>query len=184
MAEIINNNNNISSDIYSMNSYVDQIRKNFTPDVETDTMMLGIFGYFDNVFSNAIQNTVVMASEFSNESIANKAKFEKNIIAHALGLGLTDINAVPATIDVLLTFIEEDIERSLNTDSTKQWTFVFDKDNAIYFGDLEFHPDYDISIHKVRVTTAGPNKNFAYTAKYNMDIDNGISGITNPYLAQ
>ena len=49
--------------------------------------MLGIFGYTGQIFSDMIQNTIVMASEFSNESIPTKAKFEKNIIAHALGLG-------------------------------------------------------------------------------------------------
>lgn len=178
-----NINNNISSDIYGLNAYVNEIRKNFTPETDPSTMMLSTFGFYTKTFSNILQNTVVMASEFSNESIASKAKFEKNIIAHALGLGMTDINAVPASFDVLLTFLEEDIERSLHIDENKPWTFVFDKEHSIYFGEYEFHPDYDIIINKVRVTTAGPGKNFAYTARYDIDVDNPISGITNPYLS-
>lgn len=183
MAEnIYNGNDKISSDIYGLNSYVDAIRRNFTPETDPTTMMLSAFGYYTKTFSEMLQNTVVMASEFSNESIANKAKFEKNIIAHALGLGMTDINAVPATFSVLLTFIEDDIERALHTTSDKPWEFIFDKESAIYFGDHEFHPDYDIVINKVKVNTAGTGKDFAYTARYNIDIENPISGITNPYL--
>lgn len=179
----IDNEKNISSDIYKINDYVDNVRRNFTPNVNEETMMLGIFGYFDQIFSDTIQNTVTMASEFSNESIANKAKFEKNIIAHALGLGLSDINAQPANFDVILTFLEDDIERALKTTEDKAWKFTFDKNNAIFFGDYEFHTDYDIVINKVKVNTAGSGVEFAYTAKYDIDVDNGVSDITNPYLA-
>lgn len=182
-------NENLSPDIYSVNEYVNNIKKNYITGVNEDTLMLGIFGYAGQIFSDMLQNTIVMASEFSNESIATKAKFEKNIIAHALGLGITDINAVPAQMDVLLTFIEDDITNWANAKTANgeelPWTFIFDKDNKIYFGDYEFHTDYDIVIKKVEVTTQGPKKRFAYTAQYrqeDFDIGNPVSPITNPYL--
>ena len=93
-------NENLSTDIYGVNEYVNNIKKNYITDVNEDTLMLGIFGYLGQIHSDMLQNSIIMASEFSNESIATKAKFEKNIIAHALGLGITDINAVPAQMDV------------------------------------------------------------------------------------
>lgn len=184
MPGIIDKSKNLTSDVYGINKYVNEIKKDFTPGVNDDTLMLGIFGYTGQIFSDMLQNTIVMASEFSNESIPTRAKFEKNIIAHALGLGITDINAVPATMDILLTFVERDIENHGNVvDKGDGWTFTFDKDIPIYIGDFEFHTDYDIEISKVEYINSGKLDSFAYTARYNIDIDNPVSDVTNPYLS-
>lgn len=181
-----NSKTSLNSDIYDINRYVNQIKKNFTPGVNEDTLMLGIFGYTGQVFSDLIQNTIVMASEFSNESIPTKAKFEKNIIAHALGLGIADINAIPSSFDVLLTFVERDIDKWYGPRGVDEkeypWEFVFDKDIPIYIGGFEFHTDYDIQIKKVKLNNSGSINKFSYTAKYLIDIDNPISDVTNPYL--
>ena len=182
----IDTSSSLTSDVYGINNYVNEIKKRFTPEVNEDTLMLGIFGYTGQVLSDMYQNTIVMASEFSNESIPTKAKFEKNIIAHALGLGITDINATPATLDVLLTFIEDDITnwsgaRDANGNDLP-WTFTFDKDTPIYLGNYCFHVDYDIEIRKILLKHAGAENKFAYTAKYIIDVENPISDITNPYL--
>lgn len=182
-------NEHLSPDIYKVNEYVEQLKKEYTPDVNEETLMLGIFGYTGQIFSDMFQNTIVMASEFSNESIPTKAKFEKNIIAHALGYGIDNINAVPAQMEVLLTFIEDDIINWANAKTANgnmmPWEFVFDKDNKIYFGDYEFHTDYDIVIKKVAVTTLGSENKFAYTAQYDAEdfaVGNAVSDVTNPYL--
>ena len=172
-------NKKLTTDLYEIADYVGEIQADNMDGVSSDTLMLGIFGYMREVFSQTIQNTIVMASEFANEGIATKAKFEKNIIAHALGLGITNINAVPAQIEVYLTFIEDEIINALGGGSGD---FIFDRDNQIYFDDLEFHPDYDIIIRRVRLS----NGEFTYTAMYDMQGDgiyeNPISDITNPYL--
>lgn len=181
----------LSSDIYGIHDYINELKQGYVAEANEDTLMLGIFGYFGEVMANTMQNTIVMASEFSNESIATKAKFEKNIIAHALGLGVSDINAVPAQMEVLLCFLEDDIINWANAKTANgdelPWTFIFDKNNKIYFGDkdYEFHPDYNIVIKKVEVTTQGLEKRFAYTAQYDSEefgLGNPVSTITNPYL--
>ena len=172
-------NKKLTTDLYEIADYVGEIQADNMDGVSSDTLMLGIFGYMREVFSQTIQNTIIMASEFANEGIATKAKFEKNIIAHALGLGITNINAVPAQIEVYLTFIEDEIINALGGGSGD---FIFDRDNQIFFNDLEFHPDYDIIIRRVRLS----NGDFTYTAMYDMQGDgiyeNPISDITNPYL--
>lgn len=177
----------LSTDIYGTNDYVNAIKQRFIPDVTEDTLMLGIFGYMGQVFSDMMQNSIIMASELSNESIPTKAKFEKNIIAHALGLGITNINAVPAQMDVLLTFIEDDIINWANAKdiegNEQPWTFVFDKDTPIYIGDHCFYADYDIEIRKIRVYNSSSENKFTYTARYLIDVDNPISDISNPYLS-
>lgn len=186
MALSIDKTTDLTSDVYGINSYVDEIKSQFNPDINDDTLMLGIYGYMGQIFSDMLQNTIVMASEFSNESIPTKAKFEKNVIAHALGLGITDINAVPAQFDVLLTFIEGDIidwagATNGNGDEL-EWEFTFDKETEIYIGDYCFHTDYDILIRKIKLDNSGTDDKFAYTAKYLIDIDNPVSDVTNPYL--
>lgn len=176
----------LTTDVYGINSYVNEIRKKYNPDINEDTLMLGIYGYLGEMFSSLIQNDIVMASEFSNESIPTKAKFEKNVIAHALGLGMTDINAEPARLDVLLTFIEDDIIEWAHAKDANgnelPWELTFDKDTPIYIGEYEFHVDYDICIRKILLENTGEKRKFTYTAKYIMDIDNPISDTTNPYL--
>ena len=181
---------NLTSDIYGINSYVENVKKKFTPDVSEDTLVLGIFGYTGQIFSDIIQNTIVMASEFSNESIPTKAKFEKNVIAHALGLGIESILATPAQFDVLLTFVEDDIEAwakanpSISNYKNGGWDFTFDRDIPIFIGDFEFHTDYDILIRKTEVKVSGKENTYAYTAKYLIDgtNPNPVSDIENPYL--
>lgn len=179
MATTNNSNKKLTSDLYEITDYIGEIQKDNLDGVSQDTLMLGIFGYMREAFSQMVQNTIIMASEFANEGIATKAKFEKNIIAHALGLGITSINAIPAQMEVYLTFMEDEIIAALGGGSGD---FIFDCDNQIYFGDLEFHPDYDIIIKRVKLS----NGNFTYTAMYDMIGDdiyqNPISNITNPYL--
>ena len=174
-----NNDKKLTTDLYEIADYVGEIQTENMDGVSQDTLMLGIFGYMREVFTQTIQNTIIMASEFANEGIATKAKFEKNIIAHALGLGITSINAVPAQMEVYLTFVEDEIINAIGGGSGD---FIFDRDNQIFFNDLEFHPDYDIIIRRVKLS----NGSFTYTAMYDMQgegiYDNPISDITNPYL--
>lgn len=183
----IDKSKTLTTDVYGINNYVNEVKKKFTPEVNEDTLMLGIFGYTGQMFSDLLQNTIVMASEFSNESIPTKAKFEKNIIAHALGLSITDINAIPSQFDVLLTFIEDDIIK-LNGGKEDWGTFTFDRDTQIWIGDHCFHTDYDIEIKKIKLSNTGETGKYAYTARYKMgdeatgNFDNPISNITNPYL--
>ena len=171
--------NGLSTDIYDIAEYVNAVKQEFTPDVDEDTLMLGIFGYFGSLMSNMFQNDIIMAAEFANESIPTRAKFDKNVIAHALGLNITSINATPAKMEVLLTFIEDEIINAIGGGSGD---FIFDCDNKIYFDNLEFHVDYDIIIRRIRLK----NGSFTYTARYDMTgdgvYDNPVSDITNPYL--
>lgn len=85
------NKNGLSTDLYDVSNYVNEIKKEFTPEVDEDTLMLGTFGYFGSLMASNLQNSIVMAGEFANESIPTRAKFEKNIIAHALSLGVEEL---------------------------------------------------------------------------------------------
>ena len=170
----------MTPDIYDLATYVNEVKKEHTEEANEDTLMVGIYGMMGELFSNIAQNSIVMASEFANESIPTKAKFEKNIISHALNLNIDNFNATPATMDVFLTFIEDEIIDSIGHDGTGE--FTFDSDNRIYFGDFEFHTDYDIIIRRIKLN----NGQYTYTAMYNLLVDgvntSPVSDIENPYL--
>ena len=80
MADILNN-----ASIYDLNSFIEGIKSKY---IEEDdlTLSMGIYGYLSDINSTMIQNSIIMASEFSNEAIPTRAKYNKNIIAHALNL--------------------------------------------------------------------------------------------------
>ena len=96
----------LSSDIYEISEFVNKIWKN-NSELDDTTLALGMIGYTNDMFTVTTQNLVVMTSEYSNEAIATRAKFPKNIITHALNLGIKDINATPATIKTLILIPEE-----------------------------------------------------------------------------
>lgn len=163
---------NLNVDVYNISEFVNDIKNQFV-NLPEETMFMGIFGYTNEVYSNMLQNSLIIAAEYANEGIPVKAKFEKNIITHALSLGITGINAVPATMSVLLGFMEKDIVNLMKDD-----TFIFDKDSNIYIENFEFHTEYDIIITRNLL----PNGEYTYTARYNIDRPNPLSTVSNPYL--
>lgn len=162
----------LSSDVYDIANYIEEIKLNHIPESQT-TLSLGIFGYLNDVFSNSLQNTIRMSSEYSNEAIATRARFEKNVITHALNLGINKINATPAIMNVILMFPEEYVLQRMENDR-----FTYDHNVKIYIGDFEFHTDYNIIIRKNIIA----NQEVVYTAMYDIDGLNPLSDITDPYL--
>lgn len=167
------NENILSSDIYDISSFINEIQKE-NSDLDDTTLSLGMFGYLNDMFTISTQNTVRMTAEYSNEAIATRAKFAKNVITHALNLGIEDINATPATIKTLMLVPEDYLLERLENEK-----FVLDSTCKIYLGDFEFHFDYDIIIKRNFLA----DQTYVYTAFYDMSIKNELSDITNPYLA-
>ena len=95
----------MSTDVYLATQFVNKLKERYI-DIPEETLYLGIYGYLTSVFSNLIENTAIMASEYSTEAIPTRAKFERNVIAHALSLGINKITANPAEMDVMLAFPE------------------------------------------------------------------------------
>ena len=178
----------VSADIYELASFYESIRQTNMPDVDDDASMVGIFGYINEVFMQTMQNAIIMISETTNETIATKAKFTKNVITHALNLGITDINATPAIMRVMLYLPIDYIERNfIELDSTTgKAKFILDRKIPFNIEDFEFHIDYDIIISRVK----NSNDTYNYSAMYdlfetgttNIAHKNPISNINNPYI--
>lgn len=190
MATNINTNNNIelSSDIYDVSAFLDEIRRNYIPNVSETASMVGIFGYMNEMFSQSLQNALIVAAETSNETIPTRAKFTKNIINHAMNYGITDIFAKPASMDMILylplSYVEKNfVELNQTTGRAK---FILDRKTPIYVDKFEYHLDYDIIITRIK----NAQDNYIYTAMYDLFDEDGISikqynplsNITNPYI--
>lgn len=178
----------ISTDIYEIAEFYDYIRQSHIPDVSETADMVGIFGYMNEMFSQSLQNTLIVVSETTNETIPTKAKFTKNVITHALNYGITDINAKPAVMTLMiylpLSYFESNFtELDVTTGRAK---FILSKSVPIFVDKYEYHLDYDIIINRSK----NLNNNYVYTAMYdlfetgttNIKQQNPISDITNPYI--
>lgn len=172
----VNNDTLLNANIYDIHQYIENIKKRYVDEDEI-TLSMGIFGYLGDVNSNALQNAVTMAAEYSNEAIPIKAKFEKNVISHALMLGINKIFAEPATMQAMFVFYEDELV--LNTISD---TFRFDRDIKIMVGDYEFHLPYDLIIKRIEL----PTGEYIYTGMYDTTQSNPIitrnSNDVDPYL--
>ena len=185
MASSSNSNNILTTDIYKAAQFVDRIKAKYV-DVAEDTLYLGMFGYMNSIFQNLVQNTAAMTADYAAEAIPTKAKFEKNVIAHALSLGITDIFAKPAEVSVILAFSEDGIDANMETDShgNSLNRIIIDKDAVFYIGETDNYPyllDYDILLTRVKLP--GSNE-YTYTAKYQIDSygKNQLADYKNPYL--
>ena len=182
MATNINTNNvELSSDIYDVSAFLDEIRRNYIPNVSETASMVGIFGYMNEMFSQSLQNALIVAAETSNETIPTRAKFTKNIVNHAMNYGITDIFAKPASIDIALylplSYIEKNFVSSNLT--TGEAEFILDRKIPIYIDKYEYHLDYDILITRKK----NMQNKLIYTAMYDIfGNNNPLSNITNPYI--
>lgn len=171
----------LNSDIYDITRFVDDIKKKNIDGVDStkETLLVGMYGYLGYQFSSLLQNTIVTASELSNEAIPTRAKFDRNVITHALSLGVKKVAATAANMNVLLMLPEKALRANMIDGK-----FILKAKTPLTFDEYEFHLDYDIEIDYVSMldSTNGSQRNYVYTAKYVMDFDNPISEITNPFL--
>ena len=103
----------VSSDIYDITQTVLDLEKDYMEEESQDTLTLGTYGYLADILSRNIQNSIIVTSELGNELFPYKAKFEDNVIAHAIVQNITDINAKPATIRVFIGIPMSDVENIL-----------------------------------------------------------------------
>ena len=89
----------VSSDIYDITQTVVDLEKDYMEEESEDTLTLGTYGYLADILSRNIQNSIIVTSELGNELFPYKAKFEDNVIAHAIVQNITDIEGFFKAID-------------------------------------------------------------------------------------
>ena len=180
------NQNILSTDVYEISEFIDQVRQNNISELDSTASIVGIFGYMNEIFSQTLQNSLVVISESTNETIPTRAKFTKNIISHAKNLGITDICATPAVMTMMIYLPISYIEANFVYESDDKAKFILSKECPINVGEHEFHLDYDIIFTRMK----NPQGKYVYTALYDLfetgttqvKQSNPVSDITNPYI--
>lgn len=172
----------LTANIYEIARFIDSLKFKYI-DIPEDTLTMGIYGYMSEIGINILENTAVMSAEYSNEAIPTQAKFEKNIICHALSLGINKIRATPSEMVVYIGIPEDKLISNLSYHEIHgEKVFILDKEFVINIGketaNYSYKLDYDILIKQNELSTG----EFTYTATYLLDNDNEISTIRNPYL--
>ena len=168
----------INNDIYDITQTVQDLENRYIDEEDSETLAVGLYGYFGDIHSLILQNDIITTGELGNELFPSRAKFEKNVITHSIIQKIEYINAIPSTIKAMFGIFEEDIQKYQTVNANGSKTFVIDKDIAIPVGSYEFHLEYDIIITESQL----PNGKYAYTARYDMSRENPLSQISNPYL--
>ena len=163
----------LNTDIYDIATMVTELEQKYIDDEDPETLAAGIFGYFADVHSLILQNSIISTSELGNELFPARAKYERNLLSHGVINNIDYINAVPATIPCLVGIFEDDFDKYAVDN-----TFYLDKEIAIYIDQFEYHLDYDVKITKNYIS----NGNYVYTAQHYINLENKLSNITNPYI--
>src|SRR5574344_2472114 len=124
----------LNSDIYDLTKFVDDIKKVNIDGVDNskDTLIVGMYGYLGYEFTSLLQNSIVVASELANEAIPTRAKFDRNVITHALSLGVSKVASTAANMKVMLMFPEKALRNNM-----VDGKFTLKSSTAIKFGDFE-----------------------------------------------
>ena len=165
----------LNTDIYNLASLITDVEKKYTNDSE-ETLSVGMYGYMNEIFRRIIYNQIKLSSELSNEVFPTRARFDRNVLMHAISNNITDINATPAYMDVLLCIPESDFESFLTNNNTNQ--LIISRNCKLSIEDFEFHLDYDIKLTRSNIL----NNKVIYTATYDMSKPNQLSNEDNPYL--
>lgn len=163
----------LNTDIYDLAESVQDIQERYIDEEDPETLAAGIFGYMADMHATILQNSSITAGELGNELFPQRAKFERNVINHAIYQCIEDINAIPAQISAIIGIFEEDLDNYSISDR-----FVIDKDIVFNIDEFEFHLPYDVIIKR----TTLPNNEVGYSAQYDMSRKNPLSEIVNPYI--
>lgn len=160
----------ITSDIFDITKFINNLKSDHIDVENEDSLYAGTFGYMGEVFSNILQNTIRMSSEWSNELIPTRAKYDRNVMVYAKALGIGKIEATPATMKILLCIPESCVLNNLaNSQYVNENQCLLDSTFPITIEDVEFHFDNDIIITRVQNDALMIESKVAYTAEYRLE---------------
>lgn len=166
------------SNIYNMNEFwLTKIAPKYLPINNISLQRVGLFGYVNEVMSTVTEDVTNTTAILVNEIFPSKSNLPEMILNYSNQYQITDINAIPATVPIVIGIPQRSlIQNSKVVSDTLE--FIIDKDSEINIDDLyTFMIDYDI-----RVISKLVNNNYIHTAQYIMNTRNPLSNIEIPYL--
>ena len=74
--------NMILPDKYNMAQLVEDMKARHVPDMNQNALLASTFGFIGEAFTNQMNMDIVAMSEISNEAMATKAKFDRDMEEH------------------------------------------------------------------------------------------------------
>lgn len=165
------------TDSYELRETFDDIKHRLIPEENEDTLELGMYNIMSSMIANMTSSVVQTAADKANEVFYTRARLASSIIMHSSTYNV-NVNAVPAQIDVLLCFIEDEIEDLFKKNESDTEPVIIDSKVSFLIGKYEYHLEYPLLIYKKELLSGT-----VYTAQYDTSKYNPIATITNPYLA-
>ena len=173
----------LNSDIYDITRFVDDIKKKNIDGIDSskETLLVGMYGYMGYQFASLLQNAIVTSSELSNEAIPTRAKFDRNVITHALSLGVKKVAATAANMKILLMFPEKALRANM---IDGKFIFFTDYHKDLRYGsesDKGTYVKYHISV-KIRSARTDTDKEYVIEFYANLVQDNEPDKIGLEYI--
>lgn len=165
------------SSIYSIKDFtIKEIAPKYFPMDDISTLNVGLFGYVTDLISGISEDLFNTVSTYSQEIFPNKAQLPENIYSYAAFYEIDDLFSTAAEMQTYLIIKEEDII-NYGVPTNDKYRFVIDSALRIEVEGIPFLCDYDIIIN------CKPHKgDYIITAQYDIQYDNSLSKITNPYI--
>ena len=165
------------TDPYQLRELFEDLKKRLIPEESDESLEVGIYEMLSSACSHMTAITAQVAADKANEVFMNRARLESSIITHSATNGI-NIMATPAKMDVILCFVQDELEVLFDKNQNDTDPVVIDTAVKFNIGNYEYHLDYPLLIHKKVLATRT-----VYTAQYDIGSHpNPVSNITNPYL--
>ena len=162
------------------NTWLEEVAPKYFNVDDISMLKIGLFGYVNDTFANAFEDSLHMQTIMSKEIFPNKAVLPDSIYAYSALADYTDFYAEGAVAPMVLVLKKDDvIKEATDNVSTGYKELKISRYSTIYINsEIPFIFDYDIKII-CRPTKAG---DYIISAQYIMDEINPISDVKTPFL--
>lgn len=164
------------SDRFSVEKHIhEKIAPKYLQFDNSDNNRVGIYGYINELFSVGTNLTAYSLATVFNEIFPNTALLPESILTSASLAQISGITAKPSTLNISMTFSENDLIGTNKTISKGSYTVP--RDAIIKIENFKFGFDYPIIINFIKI-----DDEFRYSAKYDISEKNNLSDIVDPYI--
>ena len=164
------------SSSYSIKDFsLSLIKKYFDTD-DVNQLNIGLLGYTTEMISTIGEDSFNTITTLIPEIFPNRANLPESIYNYASMFQIDNIFATPSQMGLIIFVNEDDIIR-LGTNKGSFIEFILDSNMIIDVEGIQFMLDYDI-----KITATKQLGEYIYVASYNLNFNNTISDINNPYI--
>jgi len=187
-----NTNKTISGSSYDLQEkWLNEIAPKYFPGVDLSVLRVGLFGYINEIMGTAIEDDYFRTNFLANETMLSTARTAKAIYEYANRYNITDINATPGTVDLVMYVpIKEMIMYKVDDEDTSNISYFEFSKNAIYWvdGTIPFMQNNTIQIQirpvvsKITEENKYNSENYSFSVRYLVNDSNELGELSSPYL--